>query len=141
MNAERQAIVDEALSWVGTPYLHANAVKGKDGGVDCAMILVAVYKKLGYAPQDLDPRPYPMQWFLHRDEERFLGWLERLSKRQVGQPQPGDIALFTFGRTVSHAGIVIADDTMVHAYRPAGEVIVENIRTYADRLHSYRSAF
>lgn len=141
MNTERKAIVDEAMSWVGTPYLHMGNVKGKDGGVDCAMIVVETYKKLGHAPADLDPRPYPMQWFLHRDEERFLEWFKRLAKTRVKVPQVGDIVVFRFGRTVSHAGIIVADDVMVHAYREAGEVIVENISAHAERFHSYWSVF
>ena len=53
----RQRIVEEARSWLGTPYHHQAMVKG--AGVDCAMILVAVYRAVGLIPAGFDPRPYP----------------------------------------------------------------------------------
>ena len=131
MMKTREQIVEEAKSWVGTPYLHQGFVKGLQGGVDCCMILIGVYRDFAEAvPMDTDPRPYPMQWHLHRDEERYLGWFKKYAT-EVATPQIGDIALFRFGRTVSHAGIVVADDVMVHAYRPAQAVIFENISAHS----------
>ena len=68
----RAAVVAEARSWIGTPYHHAADVKGH--GVDCAMLLVRVYCDLGLI-EPFDPRPYTRDWFLHRSEERYLGFL------------------------------------------------------------------
>lgn len=67
----RARIVEEARSWLGTPYHHHAMVKG--AGVDCAMLLVAVYGAVGLLPEGFDPRPYPQDWHLHRDCERYLG--------------------------------------------------------------------
>ena len=61
-------------SWIGTPYHHAADVKGRTGGVDCAMLLVRVYCDRGLV-EKFDPRPYTRDWFLHRNEERYLGFL------------------------------------------------------------------
>jgi cell wall-associated NlpC family hydrolase len=118
MDNWRKAVVDEAMSWVGTPYHHLGDVKG--AGVDCAMILVRVYCDLGLAPV-FDPRPYAAQWYLHRDEERYLAWIERYCDR-VDYAQPADIALYRVGRCAAHGAIVISDSLMVHAYAPAGAV-------------------
>jgi cell wall-associated NlpC family hydrolase len=137
----REQCVAEAMSWVGTPYLHQGYVKGLEGGVDCAMINIGVYRDFAkLIAAHYDPRPYPMQWHLHRDEERYLDWFEKHGTR-VDRPQLADLVTFKFGRTVSHSGIVVADDVMVHAYRDAGMVIVDNISSYADRIHSYWSIF
>lgn len=64
-------IVSEARSWLGTPWHHMgdeHAVAIKGVCVDCAMLLVEVFKAAGLVPLGFDPRPYSMQWHLHRDE-------------------------------------------------------------------------
>ncbi|EQD79095.1 phage associated protein, partial [mine drainage metagenome] len=106
-------------------------------GVDCAMLPVRVFVDLGLlAP--FDPRPYPHDWMLHRSEERFLGWVERFAVRTVA-PQPGDLALFRFGRCVSHGGIICEPGYMIHADLRARRVERTEIEPYAGRLHSYWS--
>lgn len=126
MSTARDDIVADTLSWLRTPYHHEGAVKA--AGVDCAMLLVCVFRGRGRVPADLDPRPYPMQWHLHRGEERYLGWLEAFGRR-VDTPQPGDVGVWQFGRTFSHGGIVVsvrgADIEIVHALKDAREVTVQ----------------
>lgn len=112
MNAEREQVVAEALTWLKTPYHHQAHIKGV--GVDCAQLLIEVYADAGVIER-FDPRPYPPDWMLHRSEERYLGWVTKYA-REVTAPLPGDMAVFRFGRCVSHAGIVTAWPTIVHAY-------------------------
>ena len=113
----RAAVVAEALTWLGTPYHHHARIKGV--GVDCAQILLAVYA--GLIPE-LDPGLYPPDWHLHRSEERSIEWLKAAGAVQtsglwsVRGALPGDVALFQFGRCFSHAGIVLDDERVVHAY-------------------------
>lgn len=130
----RSRIVAEALGWLGTPYHHLGDVRG--AGVDCAMLLVAVYRAVGLLPADYDPRPYPVQWFLHRDQERYVEAVAGHAQR-VDRPEPGDVALFRFGRTASHGAIVIDADRMVHAYRPSRRVELAEIRGLAHRFDSF----
>lgn len=120
IKAQRQAVIDEAHSWLRTPYHHQGAVKGV--GVDCAMILVEVYKAVGLIPADLDPRPYPVEWHLHRDFERYLGWLDIYATR-TEDPKPGDISIFKFGRCFSHSAIIVAEHTVIHSYLKQGVVL------------------
>jgi len=110
---QRQAVVKEALSWCGTPYEHRARVKG--AGVDCGQLLIAVYSACGLSP-DFDPGDYPADWMLHRDEERYLGWVRKFAM-PTDAPKPGDIVVWRFGRCVSHGGIVTDWPTIVHAYR------------------------
>lgn len=140
----RAAIVEEARSWLMTPYVHLGDVKGV--GTDCAMLLVRVYATVGAIPATLDPRPYSPEWYLHRDEEIYLSWLQRYA-REVDEPGPGDVALYRYGRCASHGAIVVDDELhMVHAYQPHGivEIVRRDSVVFLDqqgrsRLHSYWS--
>ena len=129
--AARQAIVAEARSWIGTPYLHQGRVKGV--GVDCAMLLLEVYERARQIPHlelaDVVADPgtqiakYPPDWMLHRDEERYLEIVERFARRiEARQPQDGDIALYRWGRTISHGAIVDRWPRIIHAYSRTGRV-------------------
>lgn len=132
--SDRQAaIVAEVESWLSTPYHHGAALKGI--GVDCAMLPVRVFGALGLLPP-IDPRPYPHDWMLHRDDERYLSWVERFADR-VDIPAPGDLVLFRVGRCLAHGGIVIGPDLMVHADLHAGCVERCEISRWADRLGGY----
>ena len=127
---ERAAVVAEARSWIGTPYHHAADVKG--AGVDCAMILVRVFCDLGLVAP-FDPRPYTRDWMLHRDDERYLGFLLARA-REVAEPDPGDVILFRFGRCFAHGGIVTRRRplTVVHAFAPARGVLEAEIERNAE---------
>lgn len=133
--ATRAQIVDEAAAWLATPYHHAADIKG--AGVDCAMLLVRVFVAVGCVPP-FDPRPYPHDWMLHRSDERFLRLVDRFAA-PTENPQPGDVALFRFGRCVSHAGIICEPGYMIHADLRSGGVRRAEIINYASRLHSFWS--
>jgi len=122
--AGRMAIVEEGLTWVGTPFVNCGDVKGDRGAVDCAMLLVRCYVDTGrLAP--FDPRPYPPNWHIHRSEQRFLGWIqERLGAREIEAPRLGDVIVYQFGRCYAHGAIMINSREVVHAYSHAGIVLV-----------------
>lgn len=131
-------VLREARSWASppTPYHHAADIKGV--GVDCAMLLVRVFVDAGLVPA-FDPRPYPPDWHLHRSAERFLDWIDRFAE-QSAAPALGDVALFKFGRCVSHGGIVETtspEPVMIHADMDAGRVCRCEVRRFADRLVGY----
>jgi cell wall-associated NlpC family hydrolase len=136
---EREAVVREALSWLGTPY-HANAdIKG--AGCDCGMLLVRVYVDCGLiAP--FDPRPYPNQWHLHQRAERYMDIVKTLSREmdQGIEPGPGDIVLFHYGHCYAHGGIVTRWPEVVHAMGPS-PIQRESVRTSGRLLHLRRKYF
>jgi cell wall-associated NlpC family hydrolase len=127
-DTQRAAVVAEARKWVGTPYHNCADIKGV--GVDCGMLLVRVFVDTGLVAP-FDPRPYPSDWYLHRSEERYLGFISaRVTELlAVVAPRPGDIVVMRFGRCYSHGGIVTrtAPFTMVHAYAPARFCLEEEI--------------
>jgi NlpC/P60 family putative phage cell wall peptidase len=137
MPTHADRIVAEARRWMGTPYRHQADILGL--GVDCAMIMVRIFTALELIPADIEPRPYSPDWHLHRSDEKYLGWVQQYA-HQVDTPQPGDIALFKFGRCLSHGGIVdqiTPDITMIHADMYAGCVERAEVRRWADRLAGY----
>lgn len=119
-----QLAVQEALTWLGTPYHHQGRVKGI--GTDCGMIILEVFHKLGLIPY-VDPRPYPPDWHLHQMEQRYLYWVEQFFYK-VDEPQPGDIVLYHFGKCISHAGIITEWPMMVHAYLKQGVILSDGTK-------------
>lgn len=124
-------ILDEASSWLGTKYEHRARIKG--AGVDCVQLLIAVYVAVGELPPDIDTGDYPMDFGFNRDEERYLHNILRFAV-PVDTPQVGDVAVFKYGRVVSHAGIVShvavgSEDYpyIIHAYRPERAVVVSDM--------------
>jgi cell wall-associated NlpC family hydrolase len=128
---QRAAVVAEARSWLGTPYHHEADVRG--AGIDCAMLIVRVFVDIGLVPA-FDPRPYPQHWYLHRSEERYLGFIFDRA-REVEVPEPGDVVMWRVGRCFSHGGIVTAwppsgsgvGQMVVHAYAKARRVIESDV--------------
>lgn len=136
----RAALQAEVLGWLGTPYHHCAGIRGH--GVDCLMLLVRVFAAVGCVPATFDPRPYAPQWHLHRGEELYLQGLERYlhplasgeggcSGRQLAAHavDAGDVLLWRFGRTFSHAAMVVRSVSgeleVVHALADAREVTVQ----------------
>jgi cell wall-associated NlpC family hydrolase len=122
----RAAFIAEALSWVGTPFRDCADIKGPNGAVDCAMLLVRSAVDTGRIPP-FDPRPYSPRWMLHRTEEKFLGWMVALGAREVETPRIGDIVLWQFGRTFAHGAVLINATQIVHAYAHARCVLVSDL--------------
>lgn len=121
MNEEesRKAIVKEALSWIGTPYISNAMVKGRGGGTDCAMLPLGVFINVGLIDKSFDPRPYPPEWHIHQNEERYLAIVKSFAKQVANpperEPKPGDFVLFKIGNLFAHGGIVIKWPHIVHA--------------------------
>lgn len=137
---QRQAVVAEALTWLGTPHHHQGRIKG--AGVDCGMFLLEVFHRCGLIPH-VEPGEYPHDWHLHRGEERYLGHVERFASRIPGPPQPGDIVLFRFGACASHGAIVVEWPRVVHSYLGRG-VILDDVtanHALAQRLVGFWSTW
>ena len=134
---QRAAVVAEARSWIGTPYHHGADIRGV--GVDCAMLLVRVFCDLGLV-ETFDPRPYPRDWMLHRDEERYLPFVADRA-HEVEAPGAGDVVIWRVGRTFSHGGIVTAWPLVVHAFAKARIVLESDASMpgrFADPRHPRR---
>lgn len=127
-------MVNAAREWLGTPYHHRGSVKG--GGCDCAWLIYEPFQKtMGFTLEEFPV--YNKDWHLHRNEERYLGVIERavtlqgipdisiLERGSLFHPLPADIIMIKFGRTYSHSLLVTDWPRVIHAY--AGSSIVEEV--------------
>lgn len=118
----RKTIIDEAMTWLRTPYHHRANVKG--AGVDCLFLIIEVYVACGLLPRPAIPE-YPEDVMMHRGEETMLNGFIANAK-EVEHPKPGDVALWKFGRIFSHGAIVIDWPQIIHAHRPERCVVLSD---------------
>lgn len=117
----RDKAVMEAQTWIRTPHRHEAMVKGV--GVDCARLLIASYEVAGIlTPGECRPPHYPQDYHLHR-KPKYLEWVQKYCNKTEEAPLPGDVAVFQFGRGVSHGGIVLKWPLIIHAYVGMGVII------------------
>jgi cell wall-associated NlpC family hydrolase len=118
----REAVVAEAMTWLGTPWRHRGRIKG--AGVDCAQFVIKAYAGAGLI-EDFDTGEYPRDWHIHRDEERFLSFVpsfaREITESEVGR---GDLVLCKIGRVFSHGVIVVDWPQGIHAAINAGQVVL-----------------
>jgi cell wall-associated NlpC family hydrolase len=130
---QRKAVVDEAMSWVDTPWRHAARFKGV--GVDCGQLLLAAFETVGVKDHIA---PYRQDWALHNSEELMLAVVERHCRPVVGrEPLPGDVALFKFGRCLSHSALVVRWPLVVHAFIFVGKVVVDDVHANSGLVRRY----
>jgi cell wall-associated NlpC family hydrolase len=127
----RAAVVAEAKTWLGTPWIHQARDKGY--GVDCGQLLAAVFEAVGLV-EPVPIAPYSQDWALHRSEPIMQNIVERYAVKTDGDPLPGDVVLFQFGRSLSHGGIVLLWPLIVHAYLNERAVVVGDVSTNPDLL-------
>lgn len=119
---ERALVVQVALTWERTPYHHNAMIKGV--GVDCAMLVIAVFKEAGIV--EASQVNYLPQWFMHKGEEKYLTEVQKYADEiSEAQALPGDVVAYKMGRTFSHGAIIINPGwpAIIHAHQEARMVI------------------
>jgi len=123
LEAARQAVIEEARTWIGTPF-HQNAdLKGV--GVDCGRILIKVYGACGFRVP-IDPPFLSQDWHLHRNEEIYLDIIREFATEIPGPPRLGDVVMFRVARVYGHSGIVLEwPHLLIHAHWLTGVQYVD----------------
>ncbi len=128
--AHKARIVDEAMSWLATPYRHQASVKHH--GTDCLGLIRGVYRALyGEEPEALPPYPSsPKAW---GGGEPLLEAAQR-NLVATGKPQQGVAVFFRLHRSapISHCGIMASTEGFIHSYQGRG-VIVSTFGAYWQR--------
>ena len=109
----RAAVVQEALSWMGTPHIHEARVKG--AGVDCGTFLLEIFERAG-AIAHVDVEHLPHDFHMHKSEEVYLNHVEQWAHQIDGPAEPGDLVLYKIGCCISHGALVVAWPTIIHAH-------------------------
>lgn len=116
---QSHALLEEAKRWIGTPYRYGGDNKH---GMDCSGLVVTVYKSA------LDIK-------LPRSSSEQAEYCSPLNKNQL---MPGDLLFFRTGssKKISHVGIYVGDNKMVHSSTSSGVVVSDlsadyYVNTYA----------
>jgi hypothetical protein len=118
MATRRRHCAGGAVTWLRTPYHHHARVKGAGCGL-CADPDRRLQGFCGLLSPQASARSWS-GWSTARNgtctasEELYLAWLERYGARDH-TPAAGDVAIWRFGRTFSHAGILVDDHAVIHA--------------------------
>lgn len=120
-DAQRAAVVKEALSWMNTPYVGWSAIKGPKGGVDCAQLIYATYRNCELIPVISDlPKDYPLAIGAHRASTAYIDYVLRyFDEITEDKVKPGDIVVWKLVHSLAYChGAIIKDwpDYFVHAY-------------------------
>ncbi|MBI5689237.1 MAG: hypothetical protein HZC55_04010 [Verrucomicrobia bacterium] len=127
----RAALLQEARSWLGTPFRENCALKGPQGGVSCERFQAAVHTATGACPPiELPVLPVEAvrHWHEHHPESLILAWLQLPEVRsricrldEAEAPAIGDLAVLEFARTAHHLGLWCGHE-ILHVAIPAGVV-------------------
>jgi NlpC/P60 family putative phage cell wall peptidase len=113
--ATARAVIDEALTWLGTPYRHQGRRKGV--GCDCIGLVLGVWQGLyGTVPEQ--PVPYAPDWDEAGTEKLLTGVARHFREKPKDEMAGGDLLIFRWRPHLpaKHAGILIGQDRFVHAY-------------------------
>jgi cell wall-associated NlpC family hydrolase len=105
---QREALVTETESWVGTPYRGWSCVKGV--GVDCGQLLYGVYHNCGHVGvlNDL-PKDYPLYVGQHQASTEYIN-IVLTYFREIPEADvlPGDVVVWKLKGSLAycHAAIV-----------------------------------
>lgn len=116
-------IAAAARTWLGTPHVNQARVKGI--GVDCGMLLIGALEDAGLIKKGaIKIAPYSNEWHLHHSEEWFLSYVKKYCIPVTETDMViGDFLMYQFGRCVSHGGIYIGDNQIIHAVVDQGVIL------------------
>lgn len=112
-NKRGEKIVKEAMKWMGTPYKYASSEIGE--GTDCSGMVMATYLEVTGIK-------------LPRNSAKQAEFCENIPAEKV---KIGDLCFFATGKDpnkISHVGIMIDEETFIHASTSKG-VVTSKITT------------
>jgi NlpC/P60 family putative phage cell wall peptidase len=131
---DQQAVVQEAVSWIGTPYRHQASRKGV--GCDCLGLLRGVWRAL-IGPEPETAGPYLPDW-AEAGGDPLLEAARRHMIERHGMPQPavGDVILFRWRPHMAarHAGIALDAGRFIHAYEGSAVTISALVPQWRRRI-------
>jgi cell wall-associated NlpC family hydrolase len=128
---QRIAVVNEAGTWVNTPYRGWACIKGKLGGTDCGQLIKGVFQRTGHLPAgDLGIRnDYNLQVNIHEDSPDYMNHVLRFCREiPIEEVQMGDLVVYKMGHAYAHGGIVVDWDAhrIIHCVAKGGVRVSEN---------------
>lgn len=119
----RARVIEEARTWIGTPYRHQASCKAV--GSDCLGLIRGIWRHLfGEEPEILPA--YSSDWAEAGGQEALLEAAGRhMTACPFGAAEPGDMLVFRWRPHLpaKHVGILMPGNRLCHAYQAAGAVV------------------
>ncbi|WP_274424857.1 NlpC/P60 family protein [Chelativorans sp. YIM 93263] len=130
--ADANAVIAEALAWIGTPYRHQASRKGV--GCDCLGLIRGVWRGL-YGAEPERTGAYSMDWAETGGGERLLEAARRHFV-DCDALRRGRLVLFRWRPHLpaKHAGIMVEGDAFIHAYEGRGVVVSSLVPQWRRRV-------
>ena len=118
ISRHREALIEEAYTWIGTPYKYAGQDKGI--GTDCSGMVMRIYEMIAGEK-------------IPRNSAKQAEFCKKLKSHEV---KTGDLVFFATGKDpnkISHVGMIIDNDNFIHASPSKGVVVSQLSNTYFQR--------
>lgn len=108
VNRKQARMIEEACSWIGTPYKYGGAEKGV--GTDCSGMVLRVYLDM-------------TEIKLPRNSAKQAEFCKRIKEKDA---RPCDLVFFATGKDsgkVSHVGLLLDSENFIHASSSKGVTV------------------
>lgn len=108
LNRKQARMIEEACSWIGTPYKYGGAEKGT--GTDCSGMVLRVYLDM-------------TEIKLPRNSAKQAEFCNRIKEKDA---RPCDLVFFATGKDsgkVSHVGLLLDSESFIHSSSSKGVTI------------------
>lgn len=108
LDKKQTRLIEEAVTWIGTPYKYGGAEKGK--GTDCSGLVLRVYLDM-------------TEIKLPRNSAKQAEFCKKLKKKDA---KPCDLVFFATGKDssrVSHVGMLLDEETFIHSSSSKGVIV------------------
>ena len=129
-----ERVVEEALSWIGTPYRHQASLKGI--GCDCLGLVRGVWRAL-YGEEPESMQPYSPDWAEAGGSDPLLEAARRhFIEKPMTEMSAGDMILFRWkpAHAAKHLGILVSEQAFIHAYEGHAVMISALVPQWRSRI-------
>jgi NlpC/P60 family putative phage cell wall peptidase len=127
-------VIEEARSWIGTPYRHQASLKSV--GCDCLGLVRGIWRELyGQEPEAL--KPYSADWAEAGGADALLDAARRhFNEKPRAEMAAGDVILFRWkpAQAAKHLGILVSEQAIIHAYEGHAVMVSALVPQWRSRI-------
>lgn len=108
MAVSREKVVESALSFEKTPWIHGARIKHV--GIDCTGLVICAFNEAGASIPDV------FDYSLFDEFQKLVRILNEYCDKESRKIREGDILLFRGEDMFNHVGIALDENRFIHAY-------------------------